>query len=162
MSIVILSSFVKQWIFGFGPTVLSNSGSDESGYYFNFGYNWQLHPQWSMQLAWDFATLESSEADFNLLSLGVNYYFKDSSSSPYFGIDFGYGSADADVCSEQFLGACYGDDTTSGCGASAKIGWQFFRTSTVNLGIEAKYSTLFESHSEGVPGRASLSISAYY
>lgn len=152
----------KQWIFGFGPTVLANSGSDDSGYYFNFGCNWQMHPQWSMQLGWDFATLESSDADFNLLSLGVNYYFKDASSSPYFGIDFGYGSADADVCTEEFLGACYGNDTTSGWGASAKIGWQFFRTSTVNLGIEAKYSTLFDSHSQGTPGRASLSISAYY
>lgn len=152
----------RQWIFGFGPTILSNSGTDESGYYFNLGYNWQLDPQWSMQLTYDFANIKESEADFSLLALGVNYYFTGSSASPYFGLDFGYGSADADYCNETLFGACLGNDTVSGWGASAKLGYQFFRTSSVNLGLEAKYSTLFEKHSEGTPGRFTLSISAYY
>lgn len=152
----------RQWIFGFGPTILSNSGTDESGYYFNFGYNWQLDPQWAMQLTYDFANIKESDADFSLLSLGVNYYFTGSSASPYFGLDFGYGSADANNCERELFGTCLGADSVSGWGASAKLGYQFFRTSTVNLGIEAKYSTLFDKHSEGTPGRFTLSLSAYY
>lgn len=152
----------KQWLFGFGPTMLSNSGTNESGYYFNFGYNWQLDPSWSMQLSYDVSVIENSEADFGLLSIGVNHYFTGSSASPYFGLDFGYGSADANVCQETFLGSCLGSDTASGWAASAKLGYQFFRTSTVNLGVETKYSHLFEKHSEGQPGRFTLSLTAYY
>jgi opacity protein-like surface antigen len=153
----------RQWYIGFGPGWLSKSNISKSGFLFKLGHEWGLDPNFAINLSLDSLSVSDSSASFSLFQLGLDYYFSRSKTSPYLGAGIGYGSADSHGCSDSFITySCSNEEEASGWAASVNGGFKFFRTSTVNLGVEAEYAYLFDETRYGNPSRYTISIAVYY
>ncbi len=154
----------RQWIIGFGPTWLNNANISKSGFFWKLGYEWGLDPNFSINLALDGTSFSESSADFSVFQMGLDYYFNLSKTSPYVGVGIGYGSSDANGCDESFLGlSCSNsDESASGWAATINGGFKFFRTSTVNVGLETEYAYIFDETRYGNPSRITVSLALYY
>ncbi len=154
----------RQWIFAFGPSWLNNANISKSGILWKLGYEWGLDPNFSVNLSFDGTSFSDSSADFGLLQMGLDYYFNLTKTSPYVGLGIGYGSADSNGCSQDLFGfdCSNKDEEASGWAASVNGGFKFFRTSTVNVGLEAEYAYIFDDTKYGNPSRMTVSLAIYY
>jgi hypothetical protein len=145
---------VSRWIFGFGPTGLfnlNNSATAEFGG--TIGYSWELaEPSVMLKLFYDGA------GGFGSFGIGADYFFSQSSTSLFGGIDMGYGGA-------QVQGNPASTITTTsvnGFSAGADLGFAFFRTSRVNMELALRVATLFASNSYGLPGQYGLRLNILF
>ncbi len=153
----------RQWFIGFGPGWLNNANIGKSGFFWKIGHEWGLDPNFSINLSLDGTSLSDSSADFSMFQMGLDYYLNLSKTSPYVGVGIGYGSADVHGCDDSFLSyTCANDQEASGWAASVNSGVKFFRTSAVNLGLEAEYAYIFDETTVGNPSRITVSLSVYY
>jgi len=145
---------VGRWIFGFGPTGifnLNNSGTAEFGGI--IGYGWELaEPSVMLKLFYD------GTAGFGSLGIGADYFFSQSSTSLFGGIDMGYGSAQVQGNPAPTI------TTTSvnGFSGGADFGFAFFRASRVNMELALRVATIFASTSYGLPGQYGLRLNILF
>ncbi len=137
-------------IFGFGPTTATHLDTDKTGYYIVTGYAWEVIPKAAVRLKLEGALFPDKVSAFSG-NIGANYYFSDASVSPYIGGDFGYG-----VFWSDSLG------TASGFSVGAGLGLIFFRTSSVQMDLQARVLTVFDENNEGQPSLALLRLGIYY
>lgn len=153
----------RQWKLGFGPAWGTNLNTDKSGLLFHLGFVWGLDPHWDLDVAFKATGIEnssSSSAFFSEFMLGANYHLTKSKNAPF--LTFGLGRASAGVAqSNTFI---FTDDTANGWALRAGAGVKLFRTSNVNLGLEANHTILMSktSRTDQNPGVTSLLIAVYY
>lgn len=154
----------SQWFFGFGPAWLNNTNISKSGFFWKFGYQWGLDPNFSLKLSYDGVSIDKSSADFSIFQMGLDYYFNLSKTSPYIGFGIGQGRSNVNNCQTGILGiSCSGaDNKASGWAATVRAGYKFFRTSSVNIGLETEYAYIFDQSRYGNPGRITISLAVYY
>jgi len=154
----------SQWLFGFGSAWLNNANIGKSGFYWKLGHEWGLDPNFSLKVSFDGVSLDGSSADFNVLQMALNYYFNLSKTSPYVGLGVGHGSSNASACKTRLLGLTCSEASKNASGwvATASAGFKFFRTSTVNIGLESEYAYIFDPTQYGHPSRISVSLAIYY
>lgn len=150
----------RQWYFGFGPASGNNLNTNNSGYFWQLGYSWGIDPHWSINLALEAANLKNTNAYFSNLQLSGDYFFTENSTTPYVTVGFGHGSAAAQQETQNFLDVS--DDTASGFTGSVGAGYRFFRTSSVNLGVGAKYTMIFDKTSHGNPSMFTGAVTVYF
>lgn len=153
----------RQWKFGFGPVWGSGLGTDKSGLVYELGYVWGLDPQWDVDITWRVASLArdgQTGAYFSDLSIGGTYYLTKSRTAPYLTGGIGRAGAQASRADSILIS----DDTASGWAGRLGVGARFFRTSTVNLGLELNHTRLFAetSRTQSTPAITSLSIGVYF
>lgn len=142
---------VNRWYFGMGPAWVDKVNNTRSNFNFGLGYYFEIDPEWALKIVYD-----GTAASFNYLALGANYYFNDHKQSPIVTAELGYGTAWADD-STSFLG-----ETTSGWVLGAGAGYQFFRTSKVNLEILAHVAVMTGSNHFGNPAKYGLRLGLYW
>lgn len=153
----------RQWKLGFGPAWGTNLNTDKSGLLFHLGFVWGLDPHWDLDVAFKATGIDntgSSAAYFSEFMLGANYHLTKSKNAPF--LTFGVGRASAGVAqSDTFI---FTDDTANGWALRAGAGIKLFRTSNVNLGLEANHTILMAktSRTDKNPGVTSLLIAVYY
>ncbi len=152
----------RQWEIGFGPAWGTNLNTEKSGLVFHLGFVWGVDPQWDLDLSFRATGIDgknSSSAYFSEFMIGTNYHFNKDKNAPF--ITAGLGRATAGVSDSAII---LNDDTANGWAARVGAGMKFFRTSTVNLGLEANYTFLLAetSVSKKNPGVASFLVSVYY
>ncbi|MAF77362.1 MAG: hypothetical protein CME63_00220 [Halobacteriovoraceae bacterium] len=153
----------RQWFIGFGPGWLNSSNISKSGFFWKLGHEWGLDPNFSINLTLDGTSLSDSSADFTMFQMGLDYYFTLTKTSPYLGVGVGYGSSDAHGCTEDiFSFSCSDEHEAKGWAATINGGLKFFRTSAVNVGIEAEYAYIFDETVYGNPSRMTVSLAVYY
>lgn len=152
----------RQWEIGFGPAWGTNLNTDKSGLVFHLGFVWGVDPQWDLDLSFRATGIDgknSSSAYFSEFMIGTNYHFNKNKNAPFLTAALGRATAGASDSA-----VILNDDTATGWAARVGAGMKFFRTSTVNLGLEANYTFLLAetSVSKKNPGVASLLVSIYY
>ncbi|MCB0392168.1 MAG: hypothetical protein KDD58_12830 [Bdellovibrionales bacterium] len=155
----------RQWRFSFGPAWSNGLNVDGGGTNWGFGYVWGLDPDFDLKLNWSIYTPRSDEDDnarFTNVTLGMNYFLTRAKHSPFASIEIGYGSAAASEDSNNFFGIS--DDDASGWTIGLGLGYKFFRTSTVNVGIFGSYQYMFDKteKSNQTPRLGSVSLVVYY
>jgi hypothetical protein len=153
----------RQWKIGFGPTWGNNLNTDKSGLAFHLGFAWSVDPLWDLDLSFRATGIEgktSSDAYFSEFMIGTNYHLNKNKNAPFLTGAIGRATAGASTNTAII----YNDDNANGWAARVGAGMKFFRTSTVNLGIEANYTHLFAetSGSKKSPGVTTLLLSLYY
>lgn len=153
----------RQWKIGFGPTWGNSLNTEKSGLAFHLGFVWGVDPHWDLDLSFRATGIEgknSSDAYFSEFMIGTNYHLNKNKNAPF--LTAAIGRASAGVSSNTAI--VFNDDTANGWAARVGAGMKFFRTSTVNLGLEANYTHLFAetSVSKQSPGVTSFLISLYY
>lgn len=153
----------RQWKLGFGPAWGSNLNTDKSGLLFHLGFVWGLDPHWDLDVAFKATGIDKTSASaayFSEFMLGANYHLSKNKNAPF--LTFGLGRASAGVAQENAF--VFTDDTANGWALRAGAGVKLFRTSNVNLGIEANHTILMAktSRTDQNPGVTSLLIAVYY
>ncbi len=153
----------RQWKLGFGPAWGSNLNTDKSGLLFHLGFVWGVDPHWDIDFGFKATGIDktgSSAAYFSEFMLGANYHLTKGKNSPFLTFGLGRGSAGASQ-PDAFI---ITDDTANGWALRAGAGVKLFRTSNVNLGIEANHTILMSktSRTDQTPGVTSLLIAVYY
>ncbi len=152
----------RQWIIGLGPGWTTNLNSKGGGFTFTLGFMWGLDPDFGLNLTWTYNNgPKDDESSYSDFSLGGEYYFSRTKTSPFVGARVGYGSARTDDNCNVFGINC-AKDTASGWATNVQAGMKFFRTSTVNAAIAANYSVLFAKTSIGTPSLAGINLLVYY
>ncbi|MCK5071797.1 MAG: hypothetical protein KAQ98_00110 [Bacteriovoracaceae bacterium] len=129
-----------QWVFGIGPSFLSNT-IETQAYNLTFGYIWGIDTIFDLLVRWDISNAKgSSSAGFNMLTINGNYFFNKNIHAPFVEAGFGYARAENDASNKK----------VNGWILNIGGGMKFFRASTVNFGVEARYSL----HLENVEGKA--------
>lgn len=136
--------------FGFGPSSLSNTG-EESGmaYHLAYGMSREVVPHASIRGLVQSDFQPKSGSGIAGAGLGVMGFLTTSDISPYLGADLGWGVA-------------WGADAVSQFSWGLSGGVQFFRTSSTQLGVEARLFSLFEKTREGLPMGLSAQLALYY
>lgn len=156
----------RQWKLGFGPAWGDQMNVNKSGMAFTLGFVWGIDANFDLDLAFRTANFEKggeSGANFTEFLIGTNYYFSKGRNAPF--ITAGFGRAGASVSTPNSTPIVnFSTDTISGWSVRAGIGYKFFRTSTVNLGVELNYSKVFgeSSVSKQAPGVTSAVLALYY
>ncbi len=156
----------RQWKLGFGPAYGDQMNVDKSGIMFTLGFVWGIDPNFDLDLAFRTSTFEKSGesgAYFVEYMIGTNYYLTRGRNAPFLTAGFGRSSASVSTPnSASFVNLS--DDTLGGWSVRVGAGYKFFRTSTVNLGVELNYSKVFgeSTRSKQAPGVTSLGIALYY
>ncbi len=144
---------VGRWIFGFGPTELYNLNNGSTAEFGGIiGYTWELaEPSVMLKLFLD------GTGGFSTIGIGADYFFSQSSTSLFGGIDMGYGGA-------QVQGNTINLSTTSVSGFSggADFGFAFFRTSRVNVELALRIATIFSTLPNGLPGQYGLRLNLLF
>ncbi len=152
----------RQWIIGIGPGWSNNLNSAGGGFTFILGYLWGLDPDFGINLSWKMnGGRKDDDSGFTDFSLGGEYYFSRTKTSPFVGARMGYGSAHADTCPIFSTSTC-NEDKASGWSVTADAGFKFFRTSSVNAGVAASYSYIFDETTRGNPSLFSVNLLVYY
>ena len=137
-------------LFSFGPVQLGKVGVDDSGVSLSYGRLWETSPHAAIKLAAEGAfSFGDENASIALGSLGANFYLTDTEVSPYLGFELGYGAAATDVD---------GIDNVHGWAGGATLGVAFFRTSSVQMHVTARYVQIFADNKDGQPNYGSLGI----
>jgi hypothetical protein len=153
----------RQWKLGFGPAWGANLNTDKNGLLFNVGFVWGLDAHWDLDFGFKATGIDNtgtSAAYFTEFMLGANYHLTKNKTAPF--ITFGVGRASAGVAqSDTFI---FTDDTANGWALRAGAGVKLFRTSTVNLGLEANHTILMAktSRTDKNPGVTSFVVALYY
>ncbi|OFZ26962.1 MAG: hypothetical protein A2381_20265 [Bdellovibrionales bacterium RIFOXYB1_FULL_37_110] len=141
----------RQWMVGLGPVWLVNLGST-SAYNFVIGYVWGLDHNFDLNVKMDFSNAEgSSEAGTSLFTVGGNYFFNNDIHALYATADLGYGNAENVNKKEK-----------SGWVSSLGTGMKFFRASSVNFAVEARYSTLFAKIENKTPSQFGFKVIVFF
>lgn len=156
----------RQWKLGFGPAWGLSMNTDQSGLGFLLGFVWGIDPNFDLDLTFRTAGFEKSKesgAHFTDFMIGTNYYLTRDRNALYLTGAVGRSWASASITDSNTL-LNTSDDNANGWGARVGVGYKFFRTSTVNLGLEVNYSQLFgeTSRSKGRPGLTGATLSLYY
>lgn len=156
----------RQWKIGFGPSWGDNMNTSASGMNFNLGFVWGLDPNFDLDLGFrstGFTKDNESGSSFTEFMIGTNYYFSRARHAPYVSGGLGYVWATSSIRDSNTL-LNTSDDKYNGWGGRLGLGYKFFRTSTVNLGVEVNYSKAFgiTSRSSNVPGVTAFALSLYY
>jgi hypothetical protein len=129
---------------GLGPSWLNAVNAPSSALGFTVFYGWDIQPQISLRLLWDrsFVSGSGNDASFDLLAIGMQYFFDDHDITPFAMGSFGYAFAERQ-----------GNDsgTLSNFGGSIGGGVRFFRTSKVNVEVGLHYMLIAESFAAGTP-----------
>lgn len=153
----------RQWIFSIGPGWATNLRSKGGGLTFAVGYLWGLDPDFAVNLSWQLHNGKGNDdASYSDFSLGMEYFFSRSKTSPFVGARLGYASAKPNGnCTISFFNSC---DTSraSGWAANATAGVKFFRTSSVNVGLIATYHTVFDKVGGNMPGLFTTQMAVYF
>jgi len=139
----------KQFYFGFGPGAGSNLDTGKSGFSWTLGYLWGLEPNFSLRLNLEGVNIDDSGAGMTSLGIGAQYYFTSNKNSPYVMGALAYSWADSDLENPSSFISSNIDE--SGWAIQTGLGFQFFRTSTVNLGTEFYYTQGFYELVDGNP-----------
>lgn len=153
----------RHWVIGIGPGWTGNLRSSGGGFTWLLGFLWGVDPHYAINLSGTFNSgPKNDESSFSDFSLGADYLFSRARHTPFVGARLGYGSArmNHDGCNLISLGCS--QDRASGWSGTVNAGWRFFRTSTVNAGLVATYSLLFDKTSAGSPSLATLQIAVYF
>lgn len=153
----------RQWKFGFGPAWGDQMNTDKSGILFTLGFVWGIDANFDLDLAFRSANFEKTNetgASFTEFLIGTNYYLSPTKTAAF--LTAGVGRAGASVSTPNSI--LISNDTASGWSARVGFGYKFFRTSTVNLGVEVNYSKVFaeSSRSKSSPGVTSAALALYY
>ncbi len=156
----------RQWKLGFGPAWGDQMNTDKSGINFTLGFVWGIDPNFDLDLNFRSTAFEKSKesgAHFTEFMIGTNYYLTRNRNAPYLTAGLGRAWASASIPDSNTL-LNTSDDTVNAWGARLGVGYKFFRTSTVNLGVEVNYSKVFgeTSRSKSAPGLTSASLALYY
>ncbi|CAN5657907.1 hypothetical protein BH10BDE1_BH10BDE1_27120 [soil metagenome] len=156
----------RQWKLGFGPAWGDQMNVDKSGILFTLGFVWGIDPNFDLDLAFRSANFDKSGesgAHFTEFLIGTNYYLTRSRNAPFLTAGVGRTSASVSIPDSTSI-INSSDDTLNGWSVRVGAGYKFFRTSTVNLGVEANYSKVFgeSSRSKQSPGLTSLALALYY
>lgn len=145
---------VNRWYIGLGPAAGMNT--DGKGALFNlaFGYFFEIDPSWALKVAYD-----ATGSSMGYLALGANHYFSNRDRSPMVMAEAGYGVA---YSQRQPTSSYYITESVSGFVLGFGYGYQFFRTSKVNLEILAHAAFMMNNNDRGVPGKAGLRIGIYW
>lgn len=135
-----------------GVGKFGNLNNDQAAYFFRYGYFWDTHEHFAIKMLGDISfSLSGVSTTYLAAGLGLNYYFVTSDFTPYVGADFGYATADS-----------LSVDNASGVGLGLSAGFIVFRTSSAQLGLEARYHQLFKDNIFGKPRTLTLAIGLYY
>lgn len=156
----------RQWKLGFGPAWGDQMNVDKSGILFTLGFVWGIDPNFDLDLAFRSAGFDKSGesgAHFTEFLIGTNYYLTRSRNAPFLTAGVGRTSASVSIPDSTSI-INSSDDTINGWSVRVGVGYKFFRTSTVNLGVEANYSKVFgeTSRSKQAPGLTSVALALYY
>lgn len=152
----------RQWRSGFGPALNNDIGTTRTGRLVLFGFVWGVDPDFDLDVTIRTASFERANASSSYagdLLLGVNYYFMRSRNAPFLTGGLGVGSA---LVSSPDSGL--GTTTASGWATRVGVGYKFFRTSTVNAGVEVNYALILADSrdSDRNPGLTSATLALYY
>jgi hypothetical protein len=142
---------VNRWYIGMGPGTVSHVNSTRTLFDFSLGYFFEIDPEWALKIIYD-----GTGSNFSYLALGTNYYFTDKRSSPMATMHLGYGSASIDTDS------WFHSDTISGFVVGGGVGYQFFRTSKVNLELLLSADVLTQANSLGTPAKFGFRVGIYW
>lgn len=148
----------RQWRFGFGPSFGQNLNTSTSGAALELGFVWGVDPLYDVQINWLGGDLGKSGA-FSDINLGMRYHFNTQRHALYAIGGVGRGGA---TVNDEASGLS--NDSATGWTLNAGMGYRLFRTSTVNIGFEARYHylTADTSASKQRPGLVFLGLSVYY
>lgn len=129
---------------GLGPTWLNAVNAPSSALSFTAFYGWDIQPLISLRLLWDrsFVSGSGNDASFDLLAIGMQYFFSDRDIAPFAMASFGYAFVERQ-----------GSDpgTLSNFGGSIGGGVRFFRTSKVNVEVGLHYLLIADAFPAGTP-----------
>jgi opacity protein-like surface antigen len=156
----------RQWKLGFGPAWGSQNNTDKSGMLFTLGFVWGIDANFDLDLALRASNFEKANetgASFSEFLIGTNYYLTKGRNAPFLTAGFGRTAASISTANSNTI-INISSDTLSGWSVRAGVGYKFFRTSTVNLGVELNYSKVFgeSTVSKQAPGLTSAVIALYY
>lgn len=155
----------RQWRIAFGPAWSQGLNVDGGGTQWSLGYIWGLDPDYDLKLNWSFYVPRADEDDsasFVNFALGMNYFLTRAKHSPFISFELGYASAAASEVNNNFFNLS--EDKASGWALGVGLGYKFFRTSTVNVGLVASYQYLFDKtdKTDETPRLGSLNLVVYY
>lgn len=144
----------RQFYLGFGPGALSGLEASGGAVSLTAGYLWGLDSNFGLRLGLDW-TGATGDADVLNLGLGGQYYLNLQKHAPYLLGLVGFSWAEAEArdpseCTNLPL-SCDGDDKT-GWSTQLGAGVHFFRSSKVNLALEAAYTLNFYQINGSTPG----------
>ena len=157
----------KQVFIGFGPGFSSGLNGEGGGFDITAGYHYSLDNNSAIVLSGEFYKGKSGD-DSSLLnvSLGGVYHFTNQKHSPFVGLGFGYGTAEANDNDKIDL------SDANGWSGQITAGYKMFRLTNVNLAVMARYTTIFDKvdevdvatgeKSDKIPGLLSLNLAIYY
>lgn len=131
------------WMLGFGPSLLGGVGSQGVSYGLTLGYNADIENTASLRIFWDGSF--NGQTAYNDFALGGLYFFNEKKNSLFIGADFGYGIVRDSFEHRQ-------DGFALGFGPGVRI----FRTSKVNLEIQARFSFLSNTLNGSTPTVAEI------
>jgi hypothetical protein len=138
---------------GFGPAGLINMNESRLAYDLAIGHYWEVAPHASIKAVGDIVGSGDMKTYFALAQLGLNYYFTDEDSSPYFGAGLGFGGSASASTSATTIG---------GFAANIGLGYEFFRTSNAEFDVFVGYSAIFGNNTIGQPGAFGLRIGVLF
>lgn len=150
----------RQWSFGLGPGGGMAVNSSKVGTFWHIGYQWGLDANYALSLAYEGVSVKDTSASLGNLQIGLDYVFNDHNASPYISGGFGYGSASAETTNKGFFNSS--DDNASGFTLGVGAGYKFFRSSTVNLGVGARYWVVLDTTSQGTPSAWATALTVYF
>lgn len=155
----------RQWRIAFGPAWSNGLSVNGGGTQWSLGYIWGIDPDYDLKINWSYYVPRSTDEDnarFSEFALGMNYFFTQAKHSLFLTIELGYASAAASENNNTVFN--FSEDSASGWAVGLGLGYKFFRTSTVNLGLLASYQYLFDKteKSDQTPRLSSLNIVVYY
>jgi len=163
----------KSVFFGFGPSWTQNVNGND-GIEVMLGYLFGLNSHFNLTTDFTYSGVSDSSAYMSSFAIGGKYHITNSQHAPYVGANFGYGWArfgketDTDNNISSILNF-FNATRARGWMLGANAGVTFFRASTVNIGLEAKYRMLldeFEFNSptqeDKKPSKVSLNIVLSY
>ena len=135
--------------FGFGPANLDNIESAGLAYSFYGGNYWDVARYAGLKLFAE-ATTDFDNSLLTGISIGANIYPVDSDISPFIGGDMGFGYTRAS--GDNFFGLSFG----------GSAGFQFFRTSDVQLNAELKASVILDRSGKGYPANYMARLGIFF
>lgn len=130
------------WSLGFGPAFMSSMNSDGVGIGLEGGRAWDVRVA-SVKVFSTFAI--RSSAYFGQLGLGVSKFILDQDTSPYVGVDLGYGFSKADG------GSAFSGHSASGFVVGAGGGVQMFRSADIQVDVGLRFALLLKDTPLGHP-----------
>ncbi len=155
---VLKTKVTKQKYLGFGPSRVTNLGTNNAGSLLTAGALWGVDHQFGIRAGFTMTNASSSPADITQLSIGGNYYLNRKKHSPYFVGLFGYTWAESH---NSVSGSTIFREgkSESGWGAEAGVGMHIFRTASVNIAAELTYNqTFFKVTDDSAPGALSAKL----